>query len=136
MENERITIEDLCNEFGVSRRTVRYYVQEGLLEPPAGRGRGGFYSDSHRTKLRQILALRDQGLPLALIRRELEPELNTPSITVLEPKGNEHRETVMEISAGLSLNVHDRHFSKDPELFRTLARKIAQWMKENRRDEE
>ncbi|MCK4823506.1 MerR family transcriptional regulator, partial [bacterium] len=29
------------------RRTIRYYIQEGLLEPPAGRGRGGFYYDSH-----------------------------------------------------------------------------------------
>ena len=67
MEEKQLTIHDLCELTGYSRRTVRYYVQEGLLDPPAGRGRGGFYFDSHLEKLLRIKALQDKGLRLAAI---------------------------------------------------------------------
>jgi len=76
METKQYTIEDLCELTGLSRRTIRYYVQEGLIEPPAGRGRGGFYFDSHLNKLRKIKTLQDKGLRLSAIlpvlkRREM-----------------------------------------------------------------
>ena len=67
METKQYTIEDLCELTGLSRRTIRYYVQEGLIEPPAGRGRGGFYFDSHLEKLLRIKSLQDKGLRLSAI---------------------------------------------------------------------
>jgi DNA-binding transcriptional MerR regulator len=68
----RYTIEELCELTGFSRRTIRYYVQEGLIDPPAGRGRGGFYYDSHLGRLRQIRALQEQGMSLSVIRGHLQ----------------------------------------------------------------
>jgi DNA-binding transcriptional MerR regulator len=67
METKQYTIEDLCDLTGFSRRTIRYYVQEGLIDPPAGRGRGGFYFDSHLDKLLKIKSLQDRGLRLSAI---------------------------------------------------------------------
>jgi DNA-binding transcriptional MerR regulator len=79
MSEKRYTIEDLQEITGFTRRTIRYYIQEGLLEPPAGRGRGGFYFDSHRKRLSEIRALQEKGLKLAAIAELLkmgpEPEL-------------------------------------------------------------
>lgn len=80
MEEKHYTIEDLCELTGYTRRTIRYYVQEGLLDPPAGRGRGGFYFDSHLKRLNEIKSLQDKGLKLAAILEVLkkgkEPELS------------------------------------------------------------
>ncbi len=70
-EIDRYTIEDLVARTGFSRRTIRFYVQEGLLEPPAGRGRGGFYYDSHLARLELIKSLQAQGLKLSAIRERL-----------------------------------------------------------------
>jgi DNA-binding transcriptional MerR regulator len=64
---KRYSIEDLAELTGFTRRTIRYYIQEGLLEPPAGRGRGGFYFDSHLDQLRQIRSLQGRGLRLKAI---------------------------------------------------------------------
>src|SRR4029450_12323962 len=36
-------IGELADLGGISRRTIRYYVQEGLLPPPLGLGRGNHY---------------------------------------------------------------------------------------------
>jgi DNA-binding transcriptional MerR regulator len=74
------TIQELCEATGYTRRTIRYYIQEGLLEPPAGRGRGGFYFDSHLNRLLEIRSLQDKGLKLAaiseILRRGERPEVS------------------------------------------------------------
>jgi len=78
MAEKQYTIHDLCDLTGYTRRTIRYYIQEGLLDPPAGRGRGGFYFDSHLQRLLEIKGHQDKGLKLAaiqgLIKKGEEPE--------------------------------------------------------------
>ena len=56
---------------GVSARTVRYYIVEGLLPPPEGAGMGAMYGPAHLDRLRLILRLKDAYLPLREIRRQL-----------------------------------------------------------------
>lgn len=68
MKNRKYTIEQLGRLTGFSRRTIRYYVQEGIIDPPAGRGRGGFYYDSHLAILLKVKSLQETGLKLAAIR--------------------------------------------------------------------
>jgi len=78
MTEKYYTIKELCDLTGFTRRTIRYYIQEGLLDPPAGRGRGGFYFDSHVKRLLEIKALQSKGLKLAaiqeLVRKGEKPE--------------------------------------------------------------
>lgn len=66
------TIADLAALSGLSVRTIRYYVAEGLV-PPAGRdGKGARYPEATLARLRLIARLRDAHQPLAEIRRRLE----------------------------------------------------------------
>jgi DNA-binding transcriptional MerR regulator len=64
-------LNDLCQQSGVTARTVRYYVQQGLLPSP-GLGAGARYGDGHLARLRLIRRLQTEHLPLAEIRRRLE----------------------------------------------------------------
>jgi DNA-binding transcriptional MerR regulator len=74
MDEKTYTIDELSVLTGYSRRTIRYYVQQGLIEPPAGRGRGGFYYDSHLQKLKEIRAQQEQGITLSAIQDLMENE--------------------------------------------------------------
>ena len=65
-------IKTLSDETGVPVRTIRYYLAEGLLPPPFGRGGGASYGVGHRDRLRLIRRLQDAHQPLAAIRRQLE----------------------------------------------------------------
>lgn len=71
MTSNRYTIDQLVEMTGYSRRAIRYYIQENLLEPPAGRGRGGFYNDRHLAHLQKIRSLQSQGMSLMAIKRLL-----------------------------------------------------------------
>jgi DNA-binding transcriptional MerR regulator len=65
----RYAIGDLADLGGVSRRTVRYYVQEGLLAAPLGVGRGNHYSREHLDQLLRVKGMQEAGRTLDEIRQ-------------------------------------------------------------------
>jgi DNA-binding transcriptional MerR regulator len=65
---KKYTIEEMSNLTGCSRRTIRYYIQKKIIEPPSGRGRGGFYYNSHLSDLLKIRSLQEKGLNLSFIK--------------------------------------------------------------------
>lgn len=70
--NERqYTLQELADTAGVSIRTIRYYIGEGLLPAPEGAGPQSHYTESHAKRLRAIALLKDRYLPLREIRKEL-----------------------------------------------------------------
>ena len=68
-EPSRYSIDELADLGGVSRRTVRYYIQEALIPPPLGVGRGHHYERSHLDALLQVKAMQEAGRSLDEIRR-------------------------------------------------------------------
>src|SRR5262245_2626455 len=71
-------IADLAERGGVTRRTVRYYVQRGLLPAPLGTGRGPHYTPAHLERLIHIRQLQESGVPLGEIAARLNGTLQTP----------------------------------------------------------
>jgi DNA-binding transcriptional MerR regulator len=64
-------LEELAQAAGVSPRTVRYYVQRGLLPAPQFRGRDTAYDEDHLIRLKAIRRLQERFLPLDAIQAEL-----------------------------------------------------------------
>jgi len=67
-----LDLAELSARAGVSTRTVRYYIQQGLLPAPESRGPGAHYGGEHLDRLHLIRRLQREHLPLAEIRRRLE----------------------------------------------------------------
>jgi DNA-binding transcriptional MerR regulator len=65
------TIAELADLAGVTPRTIRYYLAQGLLPSPGQTGPGTRYSEMHLARLRLIRNLQTEHLPLAEIRRRL-----------------------------------------------------------------
>lgn len=68
MTVNRYDIQELTEVSGVPRRTIYFYVQQGILPPPDGAGLAARYTDAHYLRLRLIPILRQQGLRLDDIR--------------------------------------------------------------------
>ena len=64
-------LSELAAEVGVSPRTVRYYVQRGLLPAPPFKGPDTVYGEEHRRRLKAIRVLQARFLPLDAIQGEL-----------------------------------------------------------------
>jgi DNA-binding transcriptional MerR regulator len=68
----KYTAEDLARLGGVPLRTVRYYLQERLIDPPSGRGPGAHFGERHLNQLRRARAFQNVGLDNAAIRRHAD----------------------------------------------------------------
>ncbi|HEU0164203.1 MAG TPA: MerR family transcriptional regulator [Thermomicrobiales bacterium] len=66
------SLDELTERSGVTARTVRYYIAEGLLPPPNNAGPRATYSDTHLNRLHLIGRLKEAYLPLREIRRQLQ----------------------------------------------------------------
>jgi DNA-binding transcriptional MerR regulator len=77
-DHRRYGIDELADLGGVSRRTVRFYIQEGLLPAPLGVGRGSHYDRSHLERLLEVKAGQEAGRSLDDIRARRRPATGRP----------------------------------------------------------
>jgi len=109
MEKKKYTIDELGEMTGYTRRTIRYYVQEGLIDAPAGRGRGGFYYDSHKQQLLRIKSFQEQGIGI------------TAMVSLMQKKTVEpipqSREVLVryQIAPGIEVNVSREMEAREPK---------------------
>jgi DNA-binding transcriptional MerR regulator len=64
-------IKELAKKAGVSVRTIRFYIEEGLLPAPPTRGRYSVYTDDYLERIELIRLLKERFLPLKEIRSRL-----------------------------------------------------------------
>ncbi len=102
----RYSIEELADLAGVSRRTVRFYIQEGLMPAPLGVGRGSHYDQSHLDRLLRVRTLQESGCSLEAIKagrapvpaRALRPD--SPALGVARSAWRR-----LEVAPGVELHV-------------------------------
>lgn len=71
----RFSMDELVDASGISDRTIRYYIEQGLLQNARGRGRSSYYTTEHLERLTRIADLREKGLSLAEIKESFVPRL-------------------------------------------------------------
>jgi DNA-binding transcriptional MerR regulator len=135
----RYGIEELADLGGVTRRTVRYYVQQGLLPPPLGLGRGRHYGEEHLERLLKVKALQEQGLPLSEVRRAVDgrgrsrrADATSPAAAEMPPALPRSAWARLELVPGVELNVSSAYRLPSPGRMREL----AEWCRQHFRPEE
>jgi DNA-binding transcriptional MerR regulator len=68
VEDRTFRIDELAQATGLTVDTIRYYVREGLLDPPERCGRHKLYGRAHLERLVRIRELQEQRFSLAAIR--------------------------------------------------------------------
>jgi DNA-binding transcriptional MerR regulator len=106
-------VEDLAERGGVSRRTVRYYIQRGLLPPPHGLGRGKHYTEAHLATLVRIKELQEQAVPLEAIADQLHAPLARVTAPSAPPEPLQSSWTRIAITPDLELHVRGRRLSEE-----------------------
>jgi len=70
MSDDRLTFKEMCAEFDVTPRTLRYYEYIELLQPDR-EGRARYYGPRERARMKLILRGRKFGFALEDIRQWL-----------------------------------------------------------------
>jgi DNA-binding transcriptional MerR regulator len=109
---DSLSIDQLATLGGVTRRTVRFYIQKGLLPGPIGAGRGATYTADHLQRLIRIRDLQAAGIPLSAMEEDLargsafrgeEGEIDPLPVP---PRPRAVQALVFEIAPGVFFQVH------------------------------
>ena len=124
---KKYTIGELANLSGFSRRTIRFYVQKGLLEKPFGSGRGHYYTDQHLATLRKIQHYKEDQLSL----EEIEIKLKSPATPKLATAITPSPELWMKIPIipGVEISVQAGLYPLTPARLKKLQRAVQQVFK-------
>ena len=66
------TVSDLESLTGINRRTIHFYVKEGVLPAPRGAGGGARYGEEHLLRLQLTRDLQKSHLKLSGIREAMD----------------------------------------------------------------
>ncbi|WP_322988419.1 MULTISPECIES: MerR family transcriptional regulator [unclassified Hoeflea] len=93
------TITELTREFGISTRTLRFYEDEGLIQPER-RGRTRLFRPADRRMIQEILRGRRIGFSIAEIREIIQVYRDPPGeagqLRLLMRKIEEKREDLRQ----------------------------------------
>ena len=99
-------MSELVEASGISDRTIRYYIEQGLLQHAHGRGRSSYYTTEHLERLARITDLRDRGLSLAEILESLQtPESTADAVSETWERYMMHPALELHVRSGASEDV-------------------------------
>jgi DNA-binding transcriptional MerR regulator len=125
-EMERsFSLDELCGLTGLSKRTVRYYIQLGLVPRPIGEARGAYYKTEHLERLLRLIRLTGAGLSLEGVRAVLEGG-DTP--LVLRPKqpGAVEVRSHIFVAPGIEVQIAPQEAKLSPEQMREFTRRVLE----------
>ena len=126
----RYTLGEVCEMTGVSRRNVRFYIQEGLVDRPNGVGRGASYSGKHMSQLMIIKYWKDEGLSLQRIRDLLQAKDSSSLPAPRENTGGIEVWSHIHVKDGIELHIQPGKAGLSPEQLRTLQGQLLQALDE------
>ncbi len=120
----RYSIEELAERVGLNRRTVRYYIQLGLVDRPVGETRAAYYTSKHLEQLMRVTSLSAEGLSLEAIGRLVKSQANASGQAAPTVIGSVEVRSHLTVAPGLELVVESGRAGLSPEQLKQLFRDV------------
>jgi len=130
--DRNFNLDELSQLTGQSMRSIRYYIQIGLLEKPTGVGRGSHYTSKHLNQLLEIRKWQQAGLSLERIQELLQAPDSADSLP-LKPErkaGTLEVWSHLVIAEGVELMIDPNRAELSPEQVRALAQAVMKSLSE------
>ena len=120
--DQQFTADELATLANVPRRTLRYYIQLGLVDRPVGETRAAYYTRQHLRRLLEIREYTDQGFSLERIGELLRGKSEPPAAASAPRAGSMTVQTHIHLADGVQLVVEPGQARMTPEQLRRFAR--------------
>ncbi|MDP3842839.1 MAG: helix-turn-helix domain-containing protein [Oxalobacteraceae bacterium] len=121
--NTTYTLDELCALTALPKRTVRYYVQLGLVDRPEGETRAARYFQRHLEQLLTVRRLSEGGLSLDRIAAVLKGDIDA----VTEPRrapGTVEVRAHITVADGVDIQIETSRLGIGPEQLRRFTREV------------
>ena len=122
------TLDQLCTLADCPKRTVRYYVQLGLVDRPQGETRAARYGRRHLEQLLQIRQLTEAGVSLDRIRDVLGGRATAPVPPRARAPGSVQLRSHVWVAPGVELQIDPEEAGMPADQLHAFVRAVMnQW---------
>jgi DNA-binding transcriptional MerR regulator len=126
-QSQQFTLNELCTLVDLPKRTIRFYMQHGLVSRPEGSGRGAHYDKTHLDQLLTVKKWKQAGLSLQRIQELMEGGTSIVPSAPIRP-GQLEVWSHIHLADGLEIHIEPKRAALTPEQVRILTREIlAAW---------
>ena len=122
----KLSIDEVSSLTSVPPRTIRYYIQKGLVDRPVGQRKAAHYTREHVRQLLEIERWKASGVSLDAIRAIMSGDQVAPGIPEHTRRPGEIKFcSKVWLAPGLELHLDPSELKLNNEQLRRLAGKIA-----------
>ena len=125
-DKKDFTLDDIAALAEVPRRTVRYYIQSGLIDRPQGVGKGAYYTQRHVEQLLLVRKWQLAGLSLERIGVLLKQQATGPLPPTPRRAGTVEVWSHLVVADGVELTLEPGRAGLTPEQVRAFFRAVTQ----------
>ena len=125
-DKKDFTLDDIAALAEVPRRTVRYYIQSGLIDRPQGVGKGAYYTQHHVEQLLLVRKWQLAGLSLERIGELLKQQTTGPLPPTPRRAGTVEVWSHLVVADGVELTLEPGRAGLTPEQVRAFFRAVTQ----------
>jgi DNA-binding transcriptional MerR regulator len=123
------SLDDLCTLTDLPKRTVRYYMQMGLVDRPIGETRAAHYLAAHLDQLLKVKQLSDAGISLERIA-EIQNGEELPVPAKPRKPGDIQVKSHIYVAPGIELQISPEEADMSPEQIRALVKAVMKTIQE------
>lgn len=132
---DKLSLDQVSALTSLSARTVRYYIQEGLVSRPLGAKRGAYYERRHVEQLLLIRRWTDAGLSLDRVRELINGAPDDPPRRAVAP-GSVEVWSRVTVADGLEVQLEPGRAGLTPEQVRSFVRGLTALYRQMRHDKQ
>lgn len=127
--SKTFSLDELCTLTDLPKRTVRYYMQMGLVDRPIGETRAAHYLSQHLEQLLKVKQLSDAGISLERIA-EIQNGEELPIPPKPRKPGDIQVKSHIHIAPGIELQISPEEADMSPEQIRALVKAVMKTIQE------
>jgi DNA-binding transcriptional MerR regulator len=127
--SKTFSLDELCTLTDLPKRTVRYYMQMGLVDRPIGETRAAHYLAAHLDQLLKVKQLSDAGISLERIA-EIQNGQELPVPAKPKKPGDIQVKSHVHVAPGIELQISPEEADMSPEQIRALVKAVMKTIQE------
>jgi DNA-binding transcriptional MerR regulator len=125
-DTKTFTLDEIAALSELPRRTVRYYIQSGLIDRPQGVGKGAYYTQRHVEQLLLVRKWQLAGLSLERIGELLRQQGAGPLPPTPRRPGTVEVWSHLVVADGVEITLEPGRAGLTPEQVRAFFRAVTQ----------
>lgn len=127
--SKTFSLDELCTLTDLPKRTVRYYMQMGLVNRPIGETRAAHYLTAHLDQLLKVKQLTDAGISLERIA-DIQNGEELPVPPKPRKPGDIQVRSHVHVAPGIELQISPEEADMSPEQIRALVKAVMKTIQE------